>query len=210
MRNYLLSFREKLNPKTRSKAIVRTALTVCFASALSTAGLAGTKTLDGVGLTVGDLTNPFFIEIAKGAQAKAQQINSSVKFIAESSNYNVKTQSDQIDKFISSGVNLILLGATDSKEIGPAVSRAKQAGIVVVAVDVGAEGGVDATVTSDNKQAGQEDAKYIADRLKGKGEIAILDGPKVTAVTDRMEGFAEQMKNYPGITVISSKSTDGS
>jgi ABC-type sugar transport system substrate-binding protein len=36
-------------------------------------------------------------------------------------------------------------------------------------VDVGAEGGVDATVTSNNKQAGQLDGKYVADRLKGKG-----------------------------------------
>ena len=51
---------------------------------------------------------------------------------------------------------MIILGAADSKGIAPAVKRAKAAGIVVIAVDVSAEGGVDATVMSDNKQAGHK------------------------------------------------------
>jgi ribose transport system substrate-binding protein len=49
---------------------------------------------------------------------------------------------------------MIILNAADSKGIGPAVKRAKDAGIVVVAVDVAAEG-ADATITSDNTQAGK-------------------------------------------------------
>src|SRR5205814_489377 len=102
------------------------------------------------------------------------------------------TQTNQMDNFISSGVTLILLNAADSKGIAPAVLRAKQAGITVVAVDVEAEGGVDATVTSNNKQAGTEDGQYVADRLKGKGQIVIVNGPPVTAVTDRVAGFLEE------------------
>jgi ABC-type sugar transport system substrate-binding protein len=80
-----------------------------------------------------------------------------------------------MDNFITSGANLILLIAADSKGIAPAVMRAKAADVTVVAVDVGAEGGVDATVTSNNKQAGQLDGKYVADRLKGKGQLSLAD-----------------------------------
>ena len=58
-----------------------------------------------------------------------------------------------------------------------------------VAVNVGAEGGVDATVTSNSKQAGTEDGHYVAARLKDKGQIVIINGPPVTAVTDRLTGF---------------------
>ena len=87
-----------------------------------------------------------------------------------------------MDNLVSSGANLILLGAADSKGIAPAVKRAKGAGSVVIAVDVGAEGGVDATVMSDNRQAGQQAAQYIVDKLKGKGQIVIVNGPPVTAV----------------------------
>jgi ribose transport system substrate-binding protein len=173
-----------------------------FAVALSTTSLAEKK-LEAVALTVGDLGNPFFVAVQHGAQDKAKQINSKVKFTAETSNYDVKTQSDQIDKAIASKVDLLLLGAANSQEIAPAVERAKKAGLIVIAVDVGADGGVDATITSNNKQAGQIDAKYIGERLKGKGEVVAVNGEPVTAVTDRMAGFLEQMKSYPEIKILS-------
>src|SRR6516162_10641228 len=54
-------------------------------------GLAGPLYAQGklkaVAVTVGDLGNPFFVQIAHGAQAEAKKINPSVKFSAESSNY---------------------------------------------------------------------------------------------------------------------------
>src|SRR5246127_5495778 len=171
--------------------------------------LAETKKLDSVGLTVGDLGNPFFVQIAHGSESKAQQINGKVKFTALSSNYDVNTQTNQIDNFISSNVNLILLGAADSKGIAPAVLRAKQAGVTVVAVDVGAEGGVDATVTSNNKQAGTKDGSFVAERLKGKGQIVIVNGPPVTAVTDRVAGFLEEINKHPDLKIVSQDQNAG-
>jgi ribose transport system substrate-binding protein len=176
---------------------------------LAASAFAESKKLDSVGLTVGDLGNPFFVQIAHGAESKAKQINGNVKFTALSSNYDVNSQTNQIDNFISSNVNLILLNAADSKGIAPAVLRAKQAGIVVVAVDVGAEGGVDATVTSNNKQAGTKDGAYVADRLKGKGQIVIVNGPPVTAVTDRVAGFLEEIQKHPDLKIISQDQNAG-
>jgi ribose transport system substrate-binding protein len=174
---------------------------------LSVIGLAAPafaqKKLNGVAVTVGDLGNPFFVQIAHGAEASAKKINPGVKFTSESSNYDVNNQTNQIDNFISSGANLILLNAADSKGIAPAVMRAKAAGITVVAVDVAAEGGVDATVTSNNKQAGQLDGKYVAERLKGKGQVVIVNGPPVSAVTDRVAGFLEEIKKSPDIKIVS-------
>src|ERR1700752_198998 len=115
-------------------------------------GLAGPafaeKPLNSVAVTVGDLGNPFFVQIAHGAQDQAKKINPAVKFTAQSSNYDVNTQANQIDNFISAGVQLLILNAADSKGIAPAVIRAKAAGMTVVAVDVTAAGGVDATITS--------------------------------------------------------------
>src|SRR3984957_3487781 len=167
------------------------------------------KKLNTVAVTVGDLGNPFFVQIAHGAQAAAKKINPSVKFQSESSNYDVNNQTNQMDNFVASGANLILLNAADSKGIAPAVMRAKAAGVTVVAVDVGADGGVDATVTSNNKQAGQLDGKFVADRLKGKGQIVIVNGPPVSAVTDRVAGFLEEIKKSPGIKILSQDQNAG-
>jgi len=187
---------------------IKTSLCFLFLLALA-APVFAQKKLNAVAVTVGDLGNPFFVQIAHGAQDAAKKINPSVKFSAESSNYDVNNQTNQMDNFISSGVNLILLNAADSKGIAPAVMRAKAAGITVVAVDVAAEGGVDATVTSNNKQAGELDGKYVADRLKGKGQVVIVNGPPVSAVTDRVAGFLEVIKKYPDIKIVSKDQNAG-
>src|SRR6202050_2741834 len=101
------------------------------------------KKLNSVAVTVGDLGNPYFVQIAHGAQAAAKKINPGVKFQSESSNYDVNNQTNQMDNFVANGADLILLNAADSKGIAPAVLRAKAAGVTVVAVDGGAEGGAD-------------------------------------------------------------------
>jgi len=182
---------------------IKTSLCLLFFVGLA-APVFAQKKLDVVAVTVGDLGNPFFVQIAHGAQAAAKKINPSVKFQSESSNYDVNNQTNQMDNFVANGANLILLNAADSKGLAPAVLRAKAAG-----VDVGAEGGVDATVTSNNKQAGQLDGKLVADRLKGKGQIVIVNGPPVTAVTDRVAGFLEEIKKFPDIKILSQDQNAG-
>jgi len=193
---------------TMSLCGLKTAFSLLLAISLTTPLLAQKK-LNVVAVTVGDLGNPFFVQIAHGAEAAAKKINPGVKFQSESSNYDVNNQTNQLDNFVANGANLILLNAADSKGIAPAVLRAKAAGVTVVAVDVGAEGGVDATVTSNNKQAGQLDGKLVADRLKGKGQIVIVNGPPVTAVTDRVAGFLEEIKKSPNIKILSQDQNAG-
>jgi ribose transport system substrate-binding protein len=196
-------------PHGRRRLWKKAVLCFLLASFLMTPGLAQNKKLDSVAVTVGDLGNPFFAQIARGAEVKAKEINPAVKFVSESSGYDLNVQTKQIDSFISSGVNLILINALDSKGIAPALVRAKQTGITIVAVGMGAEGGVDATVTSDNKQAGEEDGKFLGDRLEGKGRIVIVNGPPVMAVTDRLAGFQDALKNYPEIQVLSQDQNAG-
>jgi ribose transport system substrate-binding protein len=47
------------------------------------------------------------------------------------------------------------------------------------------------------------DGKYVGERLKGKGQVVIVNGPPVTAVTDRVAGFLDAMKQFPGIKIVS-------
>src|ERR1700692_185562 len=183
----------------RSSTIAFLFAAVCLAGHL----FAADKELKAVGLTVGDLGNPFFVQIAHGAQAQARTYSPDIKFIALSSNYDPKNQIEQMNSLISSGVDLIVLGAADSRGIAPAVRRAKTAGIIVVAVDVGAEGGVDATVMSDNKQAGEEAGQYICDKLHGKGQVVIVNGQPVTSVQGLVSGALAVFKKYPDIKILS-------
>jgi ribose transport system substrate-binding protein len=171
------------------------------ALALATSAVSA-KELKSIGITLGSLGNPFFVALSKGAEAKAKEINRNVKVTATSADYDLNKQFSQIDNFIASGVDMILLNATDPKAIISAVKRAQQAGIVVVAVDVAAAG-ADATVQTNNVQAGQIACQYLAEKIGGKGNVIIQNGPQVSAVTDRVKGCKEVLAKSPNIKILS-------
>ena len=166
------------------------------------AGVSQARELKSVGITVGSLGNPFFVTIAKGAEAKAKELNPNAKVLAVSADYDLNKQFTQIDNFIAAGVDLILLNAADPKAIEPAVKKAQKAGIAVVAVDVAAAG-ADATVQTDNVQAGRIACEYIAKKLNGQGNVVIENGPQVSAVVDRVKGCKEVFAKAPGLKVLS-------
>ena len=167
------------------------------------AGSASAKELNSIGITLGSLGNPFFVALSKGAEAKAKEINPNVKVNTASADYDLNKQFTQIDNYIASGVDMILLNAADPRAIAPAVKRAQAAGIVVVAVDVAAAG-VDATVQTNNTQAGQIACQFIADKLGAAGgEVIIQNGPQVSAVIDRVKGCKEVLAKNPAIKILS-------
>lgn len=160
-----------------------------------------------IGLTVGTLANPFFVAMGKGAEEAGKELGAEI--LVESAEYDLAKQTSQIENFITKGVDVILLNAVDTKGIAAAVQQAKAAGIPVIAVDTNADGGVDATVTSDNYQAGKLAGEYVIEQLGGKGNIAIIDGPPVSAVTDRIQGFEDAIKNS-NIKVVAKQNGEGS
>jgi ribose transport system substrate-binding protein len=149
------------------------------AVALMGAG-ASAKDLKLVGITVGSLGNPYFVALVKGATDEAHQLAPQAKVVAVSADYDLGKQSTQIDNFIASGANIILVNAADPKAIGPSLKRAEAAGIVVVAVDVAAAG-ANATVQTNNVQAGEISCQYLADKIDHKGNVVIENGPQVSA-----------------------------
>lgn len=162
-------------------------ISAVLASLSLVAAPASAKELKAVGLTVGDMANPFFVAMGKGTEDAAKKINPNAKVTALSTKYDLNTQVGQIENFIANKVDLILVNAVDPKAIAPVLKKARDAGIVVVAVDVGAEG-ADYTVMSDNVAAGANACEYIAKKLNNKGNVVIVNGPPVTSVVDRVAG----------------------
>ncbi|MBT2372859.1 ABC transporter substrate-binding protein [Pseudomonas fluorescens] len=160
------------------------------------------RELKAMGISMGSLGNPYFVTLADGATARAKELNPSVKVTSVSADYDLSKQFSQIDNFISSKVDLILLNAVDPSAMASAIKKARNAGIVVVAVDVDAKG-VNATVQTDNVEAGKLACQFIVDKLAGKGNVIIQNGPQVTAVTDRVKGCKAALAGAPDIKVLS-------
>lgn len=197
---------KRLNTRTLT-ALVCIASTV--ASSASYAVLSANKPLKSVGVSVGDLANPYFVAIGRGAEESAKKIGGpGVKVTTVSSKYDLNTQVGQIENFIANKVDLILVNAVDPKGIAPVLKKARDAGIVVVAVDVGAQG-ANATVMSDNTMAGTVSCEYLAKQLGGKGNVVIVNGPPVTAVIDRVAGCRKVLSGYKDIKVLSDNQNAG-
>lgn len=186
---------------------------IAMTALLATVAFAGGPTEeDGtlqVAATFGDLGNPFFFTMGQGVEDAARAIDPDARVTVVSSGYDLNTQTGQMDTFISAGVDIIVLNAADTAGIAPAVRRAKEAGIIVVAADVNADGGVDATVTSNNYQAGTQAGEYIVERLGGSGNVVIINGPPVSAVIDRVQGAQDVFAQNPGINVLSDNQNAG-
>jgi ribose transport system substrate-binding protein len=166
-------------------------------------GAASAKELRSVGVTLGSLGNPFFVSMTKGVEAKLAELGEGIKVSVVSADYDLNKQFSQMDSFTAAGVDLILLNAADPKAIAPAVKRAQEAGIVVVAIDVAAAG-ADVTVQTDNVKAGQLGCQFLADKLGGQGEVVIINGPQVSSIVDRVNGCKAALAEHPGIKILSS------
>lgn len=91
-------------------------VTALCAGALLYSTVRQAKELKSIGVTVGDLANPFFVQITKGAELEARKLaGDNVKVTLVSSGYDLGQQVSQIDNFIAANVDMIILNAADSK-----------------------------------------------------------------------------------------------
>lgn len=80
-------------------------------------------------------TNPFFVKMKEGATAKAEELGMELKSFAGKIDGDHETQVAAIETCIADGAKGILLTASDTSSIVPAVEQARDAGLVVIALD---------------------------------------------------------------------------
>jgi ribose transport system substrate-binding protein len=181
---------------------------------LAATGCAGTPGAGGgsddglkIGVTVSNSTNPFFVMESKTAQSVGEKMGATV--LSQEAKEDVQEQSNQIDQFITSGVDFIVIDPVDSDAVGPAVKRAIDAGIPVVGIDSVTKN-ASVSVTTNNTQAGEVSCKSLAEQLGGKGKIAILNGTPISAVADRVTGCKKTLEDYPDIEIVAEQRGDNS
>jgi ribose transport system substrate-binding protein len=114
-------------------------------------------------------------------------------------------QAAQVDSFVAQEVDAIVIVPLDGGGIGSAVARANAARIPVVTADVASDGGqVAAHIASDDRDGGRQLGAYVAGRIHGGGNVAILDQPSVPRVRDRVAGFRDALAAFPNIRIVAS------
>ncbi|NLG69976.1 MAG: ribose ABC transporter substrate-binding protein RbsB [Firmicutes bacterium] len=168
---------------------------------LGATGVAAASTYT-IGLSISTLNNPFFVDLKEGAEQKAAELG--IRLIVLDAQNDPGRQLAGIEDLIAQRVDAILINPTDSSAVVPAVLAANRAGIPVLTVDRGADGGkVAAHIASDNVAGGRMAGELIAQVLGGSGNVVELEGiPGTSAARDRGAGFNEVMRQYPAIRIV--------
>ncbi len=119
-------------------------------------------------------TNPFFVKMKEGASAKAAELGITLKTFAGKVDGDHETQVAAIETCIADGAKGILLTASDTSSIVTAVKQARDAGLLVIALDTPLDpiDAADATFATDN---------FLAGELIGKWAAAALGADAATA-----------------------------
>jgi len=149
-------------------------------------------------------TNPFFVKMREGASAKAAELGIDLKAYAGKDDGDNEGQVAAIETCIADGAKGILITPSDTKAIVPSIKKARDAGILVIALDTPLEpiDAADMTMATDNFQAGFLIGAYAKAKLGDAAKdakIGFLDinSKQVTVDVLRDQGF---MKGF-GIDV---------
>ncbi|CAN7429905.1 sugar ABC transporter substrate-binding protein [Mesorhizobium amorphae] len=151
-------------------------------------------------------TNPFFVKMKEGASAKAKELGITLKAYAGKVDGDNESQVAAIESCIADQAKGILLVPSDSKAIVDSVKKARDAGILVIALDTPLDpiDAADSTFATDNFKAGELIGSWAKATLGDKAKdakIAYMDlnpsQPTVDVLRDQgfMTGFGIDTKD---------------
>lgn len=150
-----------------------------------------------VGLITKTETNPFFVKMKEGAQAKADELGAKLLTAAGSFDGDNAAQVTAIENMVNAGAKGILITPSDTKAIVPTIQKAREAGVLVIALDTPTDpqDATDALFATDNFKAGLLIGQYAKSAMGDTPvKIATLDlAPGITVGILRHNGFIAGM-----------------
>lgn len=161
-----------------------------------------------IGMTVQSLSNPTWAGYCQSIEKEVKAQGGSINYVACDS--NVSKQITQIENFISSGVDVIIIHPADPQGVEFALKQARQAGIKVLAWDDNLKN-ADLAWLIDNHELGytigEHAAKWINEKLGGNAEVAILNYPQLPILLERGNGIRDAIvKLAPKAKIVAESS----
>jgi ribose transport system substrate-binding protein len=167
-----------------------------------------------IALVMKTLTNPFFVEMEKGARKAEGELGIQLIVKTAAQETSIQQQIEIVDSLVKAKVNAIVIAPGDSKELIPSLKKAQDAGIKVVNIDNRLDpdlsrqlGLVDVPFISvDNEKGAYLSAKFISDKIKTPTKAAILEGiQEAVNAQDRLHGAKRAFAENSNIKVVDSQ-----
>lgn len=164
-----------------------------------------------IGVSIARVDDNFMTYVRNGLDDAARQENVQIQF--EDAQGDVVRQLNQVQGFLNHKVDAVIVLPVDTSATASMTRAAVAAKIPLVYVNRHPDErklptGV-VTVASNDIEAGQLQMRYLAEKLGGKGTLAIIMGDLAQNAThDRTEGVKQILKDYPNIKVVEQQSAE--
>lgn len=165
-----------------------------------------------IGVAVAQYDN-YIAYLVQAMQARAKEIPGGASLQLEDAGGDVVRQLGQVENFISQKVDAIIVNPADTAATRKITERVTQAGIPLVYLNSRPE--VDSFpagvvfVGTDERRIGQMQMEYLAEKMDGKGNLAIILGRLAHDDTrKRTTGVKDVLAKYPDIKVVEEQSAN--
>ena len=155
-----------------------------------------------IGVALASDTNPFYIAMLDGMKKRAAELGHEVSVV--NAEEDIAKQLNGVGDLIAKKVDGILISPIDARALCYAYTKAKQAGIPMMSIARGSACKDQLLHIAVNETlVGGEIAAWTAERLDGKGKVAMLAGPAgAQAFINFAGGYADEMAKHPGIEIV--------
>ena len=158
-----------------------------------------------IGLVMKTLTNPFFVEMERGARRAEQELGITLKVKTAAQETSIEQQIQLVEDLTAAKVAAIVIAPGDSQRLVPALKRAADAGIRIVNIDnrldpdAVKQAGMSPVpfVSVDNRAGAHQAGKFLAEGINSTTEAAILEGIRsADNARQRTEGARAALVQY--------------
>jgi len=170
-----------------------------------------------IGLVMKTLTNPFFIEMEKGARKAEKDLGVTLIVKTAAQETSIEQQIQLVNDLIEAKVAAIVIAPGDSQRLVPTLKKAADAGIKIVNIDNRLDPetlkqsgmGVVPFVSVDNDAGAYKAGRFLAESVTKPTQAAILEGIRsADNARQRMEGAKRALLENKSIQVVASETAN--
>jgi len=170
-----------------------------------------------IGLVMKTLTNPFFIEMEKGARRAEKELGVTLIVKTAAQETSIEQQIQLVNDLVAAKVDAIVIAPGDSQSLIPTLKKAAGAGIKIVNIDnrldpaalTQAGLGDVPFVSVDNDAGAYKAGKFLASTATTPTQAAILEGIRsADNARQRMEGAKRALTENKQVKLVASETAN--
>src|SRR5690606_6661735 len=154
-----------------------------------------------IGVSMLSLQSEFVVNVKDAMEDAAEE--QGIRLIVNDAQREAIRQVQQVESFISQGVDAIILNPCEMEASSPAVRKAQEAGIPIINVNSETSATPDGFVGSRDEESAELALEYLAEALGGTGNLVVMHGYMGQAAQlKRAAATQTVLAKYPGISLL--------